>query len=143
MLKEQKGITLIALVITIIVLLILAGVTIAMLSGNDSAPKKAQQAAQETKVAEAKEQLAMDVVDKYTTYMAGKYQTNTISDASFTAYLASNAGKLSSKANTYAVSGVSVTLAVPDNDGNYATGTITDGGSINWSGSTNTAPTID
>ena len=34
--REQKGITLIALVITIIVLLILAGVTIAMLSGNDS-----------------------------------------------------------------------------------------------------------
>ena len=35
MLKEQKGITLIALVITIIVLLILAGVTIAMLTGEN------------------------------------------------------------------------------------------------------------
>jgi len=33
--REQKGITLIALVITIIVLLILAGVTIAMLSGEN------------------------------------------------------------------------------------------------------------
>ena len=35
MFKEQKGITLIALVITIIVLLILAGVTIAMLTGEN------------------------------------------------------------------------------------------------------------
>ena len=35
MLKNQKGITLIALVITIIVLLILAGVSIAMLTGNN------------------------------------------------------------------------------------------------------------
>lgn len=33
MLREKKGITLIALVITIIILLILAGVTIATLSG--------------------------------------------------------------------------------------------------------------
>ena len=34
-LKKQKGITLIALVITIIVLLILAGVSIAMLTGEN------------------------------------------------------------------------------------------------------------
>ena len=34
-LKGKKGITLIALVITIIVLLILAGVSIAMLTGNN------------------------------------------------------------------------------------------------------------
>ena len=83
MFKQQKGITLIALVITIIVLLILAGVTIAMLSGNDSAPQKAQAAAADTKVAEAKEQAALDVVDKYTTFMAGKYQTNTITNRCF------------------------------------------------------------
>ena len=35
MIRNQKGITLIALVITIIVLLILAGVSIAMLTGNN------------------------------------------------------------------------------------------------------------
>ena len=42
--KNYKGITLIALIITIIVLLILAGVTIAQIAGNDSAPNKAVQA---------------------------------------------------------------------------------------------------
>ena len=42
--KGNKGITLIALVITIIVLLILAGVSIAMLSGDNSILKNAQEA---------------------------------------------------------------------------------------------------
>lgn len=42
--KGNKGITLIALVITIIVLLILAGVSIAMLSGDNSILKQAQTA---------------------------------------------------------------------------------------------------
>ena len=45
-LKQNKGITLIALIITIIVLLILAGVTIAAISSNESAPNKAVEARQ-------------------------------------------------------------------------------------------------
>ena len=44
MFKNQKGITLIALVITIIVLLILAGITIALITSQDSAPNKAAEA---------------------------------------------------------------------------------------------------
>lgn len=40
--KQNKGITLIALVVTIIVLLILAGVAIAMLTGDNSILKRAQ-----------------------------------------------------------------------------------------------------
>ena len=42
--KSSKGITLIALVITIIVLLILAGVSITMLTGNNSILQKATDA---------------------------------------------------------------------------------------------------
>ena len=48
MMKGNKGITLIALVITIIVLLILAGVAIAMLSGDNSILKNAQTAREES-----------------------------------------------------------------------------------------------
>lgn len=44
MMKNQKGITLIALVITIIVLLILAGVSIAMLTGDNGVLTKAKEA---------------------------------------------------------------------------------------------------
>ena len=46
--KKQTGITLIALVITIIVLLILAGVSIAMLSGNNGILTQARLVKQET-----------------------------------------------------------------------------------------------
>lgn len=45
MLKGQKGITLVALVITIIVLLILAGVTISLTLGEDGLFKISQDAA--------------------------------------------------------------------------------------------------
>ena len=54
-LKEMKGITLIALVITIIVLLILAGVSIATLTGENGILTQATNAKQETKQAEADE----------------------------------------------------------------------------------------
>ena len=53
--KKQRGITLIALVITIIVLLILAGVSIAMLTGENGIIKQAQKSQKETGVAEEKE----------------------------------------------------------------------------------------
>ena len=46
---QNKGITLIALVITIIVLLILAGITIAMLTGDNGILTKAETAQRETK----------------------------------------------------------------------------------------------
>ena len=46
--KSNKGITLIALVITIIVLLILAGVTIAVLSGDNGILKRATEAKEQT-----------------------------------------------------------------------------------------------
>ena len=59
--KNQKGITLIALVITIIVLLILAGVTIAMLTGENGILKKATGAVSDTEKATAEEAIKMEV----------------------------------------------------------------------------------
>ena len=58
-LKENNGITLIALVITIIVLLILAGVSIAMLTGENGILTQAQNAKEETSIAEEKELIAL------------------------------------------------------------------------------------
>ena len=57
--KQTKGITLIALVITIIVLLILAGVSIAMLTGENGILTQAQNAKKETSIAEEKELIAL------------------------------------------------------------------------------------
>ena len=55
-LKEKQGITLIALVITIVVLLILAGVSIAMLTGDNGILKQAAKAKEETEKAKTNEQ---------------------------------------------------------------------------------------
>ena len=59
---KQNGITLIALVITIIVLLILAGVSIAMLTGQNGILTQAQNASTQTEIAEAKEKAQMDIM---------------------------------------------------------------------------------
>ena len=56
-LRGTKGITLIALVVTIVVLLILAGVSIAMLTGEDGIIKQAQRAKEENEIAEEKEKI--------------------------------------------------------------------------------------
>ena len=55
--KEMKGITLVALVITIVVLLILAGVSINTVLGDDGLIKKAKEAAEATKRASAEEEM--------------------------------------------------------------------------------------
>ena len=62
---NSKGITLIALVITIIVLLILAGVSIATLTGDNGIIGKAISAKNETNKANVKEQLGLAVTNSF------------------------------------------------------------------------------
>ena len=57
--KQQKGITLIALVVTIIILLILAGVSIAMLTGNNGVLTQAKSAKENTRVGEVQEKVKL------------------------------------------------------------------------------------
>ena len=61
--KQNKGITLIALVVTIVVLLILAAVTINIIFGKNGVISKAQEAALQTKIGAVKEKVAMEMVD--------------------------------------------------------------------------------
>ena len=61
--RKEKGITLIALVINIIVLLILAGVSIAMLTGDNGIITQAQNAKNRTEEAEEKEKIELAVLD--------------------------------------------------------------------------------
>ncbi len=65
MLKGQKGITLVALVVTIIVLIILAGVSIALVLGDNGLVTKAKQGANEYKVAANTEQGQLANVAEY------------------------------------------------------------------------------
>ena len=73
--KENKGITLIALVITIIVLLILAGVTVVTLTGDNGLLQKAQNAGEQSKTAEAEEQIKLI----YAEYQISKYAEGNMS----------------------------------------------------------------
>ena len=59
----KKGITLIALVVTIVVLLILAGVTIATLTGDNGIITRANQAKDETEEAEVIEKLKIAILE--------------------------------------------------------------------------------
>ena len=61
--EREKGITLIALVITIIVLLILAAVSIAMLTGENGILKKASTAKEKHQISEAKEKIELALQD--------------------------------------------------------------------------------
>ena len=69
--KKSRGITLIALVITIIVLLILAGVSIATLTGNNGILTRANKAKEETEVKSAEEAVKLEVAGSYNN--TGKY----------------------------------------------------------------------
>ena len=76
--KEAKGITLIALVITIIVLLILAGVTIATLTGDNGILGKANDAKTQTEQAKEDENLKIAIAGSYGT--DGKFNLKDLKD---------------------------------------------------------------
>ena len=68
--KNKGGITLIALVVTIIVLLILAGISISMLTGQNGILKRASEAKEKTELAQKEENVTLSnyekIIDKYT-----------------------------------------------------------------------------
>ncbi len=86
--REQKGITLVALVITIIVLLILAGVTIAALSGPNGILSNSVKSNEETAKSQAKEAVSMAISELLTNY----YVTQTTTASNPTDISASDIG---------------------------------------------------
>ena len=81
-LKQKKGITLIALVITIIVLLILAGISIQMLTGDNGILQKATEAKENTDLAQRKEELQLAITGASVDYYNGA-KTGTLRDYLF------------------------------------------------------------
>ena len=62
--RKKNGITLIALIVTIIVLLILAGISISMISGNNGIINKAIEARDATEIAGLVEEIKMAILEK-------------------------------------------------------------------------------
>ena len=78
-LRRNKGITLISLVVTIIVLLILAGISIAMLTGQNGILNRAAEAKEKTGVAQEDEEKTLqgyeDIIAQYTGSLPSRAET--------------------------------------------------------------------
>ena len=79
--KKYEGITLIALVVTIIVLLILAGVSLNLISGSDGILGRATSSENTYNTASAKEQAELFIADTLTAYYEEVYVNKTFSDS--------------------------------------------------------------
>ncbi len=70
--KSKSGITLVALVVTIVVLLLLAGVSLSLVIGNDGIMKRAKEAQERYRQASENEQKDLDTVEDYMNKMTGE-----------------------------------------------------------------------
>lgn len=136
--KNNKGITLIALVVTIIVLLILAGVSIAMLTGQNGILNRASQATWQSKLGDAESTVALSVSNYLADYYSVKYAGGTSEYGLTTTDTEDTAvGKAVERANTEA--GTDVTIERDSStknitikySGHTVTGTV-NGSTINW-----------
>ena len=150
--KNNKGITLIALVVTIIVLLILAGVSIAMLSGDNGILGRAKESSTQTAVTNARDEVSMKVAECVTEYFAVSYAgaNNTTFNASadvdtLDEYILAELKKLTLKDVTVTIGNATLASATDigdikiasTNDGDvYTTATWTAGGKLSsWDNS--------
>ena len=131
--KNNKGITLIALVVTIIVLLILAGVSIAMLSGENGILNKASSAGEETKISTAKEIAGVDLSSIIADYYKDKYANNTASayTGTLSDYITAH-WTTTSDSTQYTVSAGVPTLTPKTSDGKTITGSVDENGVLTW-----------
>ena len=81
--KENKGITLIALVITIIVLLILAGVTVTTLTGDNGLLGKTSESKFITEIQHYNEELKLAITEDYTNSMGNRQNKFNIRRSSY------------------------------------------------------------
>ena len=139
--NNQKGITLVALVITIIVLLILAGVTIAALSGDNGILKRGSQSKVSTNIANVKDVFTTIAAEGITEYYNNRYvianATNTETDSigktvADKIYASSTSKGYCKSAPTASGTSYTITTNVNDATGAALTATIDKDGKISW-----------
>lgn len=136
--KNQNGITLVALVITIIVLLILAGVTLAALSGQNGILRRGAQSKVATNVANAKDLINVAVQEAITEYYKERYvDGSTTVDNDIGAYACTKLNPTTgtvtqAKSVIASVADKTITSNVKDANGNILTATLDTSGSITW-----------
>lgn len=83
-LTNQKGITLVALVVTIIVLLILAGVSLSLVAGSDGILGRATNAVDKHQIATIKEKIELKVAEQVENFYEAKYVDRNVDNATTT-----------------------------------------------------------
>ena len=139
--NNQKGITLVALVITIIVLLILAGITIAALSGENGILVRARESKYASDISSAKELVILGINECITDYYQHKYVSNTssIKKKTIQEYIIENIQSTQASSVIASASDSTITTNVTDATGATLTATIdTDGSITRWDGEATT-----
>ena len=134
--RNQKGITLVALVITIIVLLILAAVTIAALGGSNGILTNASNAQVQNELGEAKDLINLAANEGINEYYTTTYVNGTAQDSNVTvgesATMKNNVQahvlqKISAVANTLTTDhGMTVLYAVGEEDADTEVPTVSE-----------------
>lgn len=119
--KNQKGITLVALVITIVVLLILAGVTISMVLGPNGVLTNSQKAKDNSAKGTANDALSTALSSLSTSYYTEAHD----SDATMLSTVTPEKLRSLAPGYTYDVNGTTIKMT-SDKDGYVFTATITD-----------------
>lgn len=134
--KNNKGITLIALVVTIIVLLILAGVSIAMLTGQNGILNRASESSYETKLSSTAEEISYAATEAITelyhsSYVAAtttaKLEDSDVMKAIINAALDKTVSGGVVKAVAYSTADATDTAITASTDTTYTAATVTGG----------------
>ncbi len=83
MMRNENGVTLVALVVTIIVLLILAGVSITMVVGPNGVITRSRDAVLKNNVAEAKDKLSVAWLECEADYITDSTANNTVAKSDY------------------------------------------------------------
>lgn len=147
--KNNKGITLIALVITIIVLLILAGVAIAMLTGENSILTRSTDTKYAQDIAKAKDEVSLKVNEFAMEYFEEKYVTEDIADKTETLQAAiarklgaAAEGSLTDADVTVVVATNTITITSKGRPAIKTVGTFDAKGNLKWKDSFNSTITV-
>lgn len=133
--KNNKGITLIALVVTIIVLLILAGVSIAMLTGENGILNRAKESSVQNAIGAAKDEVALLASEAVTDYYKTVY-VNATGNVAYTNTELNNQVKAKVVQANIKTSGITLTwtsdkVKLAYTDGSYVEGNLSQG-RISW-----------
>ena len=129
--NNELGITLIALVITIIVLLILAGVALSLVVGENSITKRAITAGEQYDIAGAKEQAELLVAS----YAGNFYQEKYISENSEVTTIGDYVSEQLKNGETigdYTLKTTNKKIAIIKNENEIISGTLNDDGTVDW-----------